>query len=249
MLELRTISAVRKGHSDAVIVATVTRGGRLPYLKRTWESVLGQRPGVPVHYMMAANAPDDETMAWLESHRRRFEFVSISPYNRGQNIPINEMLQLAMRMEVGWFIRVDDDCFFERPVQWLKHMLSVQRYFAKSSGQYVVMGPLVKGLRNPIPSHGTTKIRAGKAEIVPILGGICRMMPMSLMRYFRFNERMPMGSGEAMQLANFCAERNIPLIRDCTMTVTHGVSTDEQEAGDADWSYEHAMLQSLPFGL
>lgn len=199
--------------------------------------------------MIAANGPDDETRTWLQAHREINYWNFTHRHNRGQNIPMNEMLDAAMGLKVGWFVRVDDDCFFEKPKQWIKHMLSVQRYFHDSSGTNVVMGPLVKGLRNPIASRGTTKIRAGKAEIVPILGGICRMMPMSLMRYFRFNERMPMGAGEAMQLANFCAERNVPLIRDCTMTVTHGESTDAQEAKDSDWAYEHAMLQSLPYGL
>lgn len=199
--------------------------------------------------MLSANAADDEMTRWLHGNQHRMHYLNICGHNRGQNIPMNDMLDEAVRCGADWFVRVDDDCFFETPRQWVKHLLSLERFYLRNSGRHIVIGPVVKGLRNPIAAQGTMHIRAGKAEMVPILGGICRIMPMSLMRYFRFNERMPMGFGEASQLANFCAERNMPMVRDCTMTVTHGDSTDAQEAGDSDWSYEHAMLQALPYGL
>lgn len=249
MLELRTIPTVRKRDTNAVVIATVTRGNRLPYLQRTWASILKQRPGVPVHLMIAANAPNGDMSAWLDEHRSRFSLLNISSHNRGQNIPMNEMIDEAVKLDARWFLRVDDDCFFERPKQWLKHMLNMQTFLMQRLGSHCVLGPQVNGLRNPPETVSTQRIRGGKIEAVSILGGICRMAPMMTLRYFRLNERMPMGYGEALQLANLCAAKGIPVIRDCTMVVTHGDSTDKQESSDSDWAYEHAMLQAIPYGL
>ena len=86
-------------------------------------------------------------------------------------------------------------------------------------------------------------------EATDILGGLCRFMPMTVLRYWRFDERSPMGFGDSTHLSKFCKLKFIPQLRCMDIHVSHGESTDAQEAADPDWTYNHMMLQVMPYGL
>lgn len=117
------------------------------------------------------------------------------------------------------------------------------------------MGIDIQGLNNP-PIGGQkyffSKSKRGcgtKVEVVDIIGGIFRMTPLPMIKYFRWDERLPMGGGEARQFANYCGSVDMDMVRVLDVHATHGESTLRQEVKDRKWANEHDMLQYVPFGL
>ena len=88
------------------------------------------------------------------------------------------------------------------------------------SSERFSLGINVIGLDNP-PIGQKYRIGHREIEVCDILGGIFRMTPMRFMRYFRWDERLPMGMGEAKQFANFCESSNITLLRTRSVSATH----------------------------
>lgn len=232
-----------------MFVAVLTRAGRLSYLQRTMDELFKQHTGEPIHIALWVNGTDDFILAWVEKNRSRLDWIHVAPHNVGQHVAMNEMIDQAVKLGMGWFIRMDDDAWTKTPRQWIKRLLKIQYQHRAKFGHFAILGPKVEGLRAPPPTLHTGNVPAGSLEQVSMLGGICRMAPMSLLRYFRFNERMPMGGSEALQLADFCASKHVPILRDVGFVVSHGDSTDAQESANPDWTYEHAMLQVIPYGL
>jgi hypothetical protein len=195
--------------------------------------------------MLWANGPVAEDVkeghVWLHEH----------PFNVGQHIAHNAMLDECVRLNVTLHIRVDDDCFMTT-AKWLTRLLAAWSGFRARGWERVTMGIDIQGLRNPPPSTRLLEFTGvGKKKMidqVEILGGIFRATPMGLMRYFRWDERLPMGMGEARQFANYCKEMNVDMLRVRDITATHGESTDRQET-DTAWAAEHHRLQYIPFGL
>jgi len=171
-----------------------------------------------------------------------------SEHNYGQHIAMNRMLDEAVKFGADSFLRLDDDCEPDG-TDWMSRMVKFMRATFKQHGTTCTVSPTILGLRNPPVSTGFFQTGKVKAEVVEKLGGICRLMPMAVMRYFRFEERLPMGFGEANQFASYAKSIKMPLLRLRDVKVTHGESTDAQEAADPDWAYEHDMLQLVPYGL
>lgn len=169
-------------------------------------------------------------------------------HNTGQHIAINRLIQQAATNCADWFVRVDDDCEFQTR-DWLARMMHVQKRHVAIYKRPCVLSPYVHGLRNVPKAMGDVRIGKYHLQIVPMLGGICRMMPMGHLRYWRFDERMPMGFSEASAYARYCIQTGMPMLRCVNIEVGHGGSTGEQEKADPDWSYEHDMLQHTPYGL
>ena len=157
------------------------------------------------------------------------------------------MLDECVRREYEWHIRIDDDCWISTR-NWLKRLFAAQEAIKLLRGKYVVLGINVKGLNDPPPTIEAYEIGREVIERVDILGGIFRMSPMYLMRYFRWDERQAMGFGDATQFRSFCESTTTDLLRVQGIQATHGESTIKQEV-DAEWAYEHDMLQYLPLGL
>lgn len=175
-------------------------------------------------------------------------FFHEQSFNAGQHIAHNQMLDECVRLGVDWHVRVDDDCFLSNR-KWLPRLLKLQETFKERLGHYVVLSPAIDGLDNPPPAFGKAEFGKENIEQVDILGGIFRMSPMNIMRYFRWDERLPMGFGEAAQFASFCRSIKMDMMRVADMHITHGDSTQRQQVRDPIWSYEHDMLQYVPFGL
>lgn len=175
------------------------------------------------------------------------------PFNVGQHVAHNEMLDECVRRNVDWHIRVDDDCWI-RTRTWLKRLLKIQKQLKGMGGNYAVLGLNISGLDAPPPAV-TMRTRGYDLkdntiiENVEILGGIFRMTPMYLMRYFRWDERQAMGFGDATQFKSFCESAGLRLFRVRNIHASHGGSTQAQQAVDDVWSYEHDMLQYIPLGL
>jgi hypothetical protein len=158
------------------------------------------------------------------------------------------MLDECVRLGYDWHIRVDDDCWINSKT-WLTKLLYAQEKL-KDVGGYAVLGLNVLGLDNPPPTDRAFDIKRNTVlEHVYILGGIFRMAPMSLMRYFRWDERQAMGFGDATQFASYCDSVGMKMFRMRMLQCSHGGSTQTQVIANDDWNHEHDMLQFIPLGL
>lgn len=221
-----------------VVIGVLTRN-RPRYLA---ECLRGIRDG------MRTSVCDTRLMVWNNGAERIPEQTHGVGYNVGQHVSMNRMIDEASRLHADWFLRVDDDCVFQTP-HWLQKLMHIAMRHVAVYGRPCVLSPTVHGLRNPPQSMGDMYIGKYRCQVVPILGGICRLMPMSHLRYWRFDERMPMGWSEASTYAKYCMMTHMPILRTINVEVSHGGSTDAQEKADPDWAYESEMLKMCPWGL
>jgi hypothetical protein len=197
--------------------------------------------------MLWVNGKTDHSLA--DGHA----FYHAHPFNVGQHVAHNEMLDECVRRGVDWHIRVDDDCWITTRT-WLKRLLSIQDQLKTICGSPAVLGIDIQGLDNPPQpitrrTHGHELKGNTVLESMGILGGIFRMSPMPFIRYFRWDERQAMGFGDATQFASFCNSAGMPMFRVRNIHATHGGSTRAQALASVDWDYEHDMLQYMPLGL
>lgn len=189
--------------------------------------------------MLWANGPVAEDV------KQGHVFMHEHPFNAGQHVAHNAMLDEAAMLGYEFHARVDDDCF----ISTRKCFQRLLTLFDEFHGERLAMGIDVAGLNEPPKGILRSKIGREYVEKVDILGGIFRMAPMGLMRYFRWDERQSMGFGEARQFANYCSSLSAPLVRVQTIRCSHGGSTNKQREADPSWEYEHNMLQYIPLGL
>ena len=181
-------------------------------------------------------------------------------FNVGQHVAHNAMIDECVQLGITWHIRVDDDCWMKTKA-WHRRLMSVMENVKKLRGKYPVLGIRVDGLNNPpqtiaVASDGQQRARLlefkvgnEKVEAVEIVGGIFRMSHMSLLRYFRWDERQAMGFGDATQFKSLCESTGTDMLRVASVRCTHGESTNKQNEANPSWSHEHDMLQYVPLGL
>ena len=170
-------------------------------------------------------------------------------HNVGQHISINRMIQDASDARADYFLRIDDDCVFVTK-NALAKLVRLARRHEEIYKRTCVLSPYVHGLRFPPQSMADMHIGKYNCQIVSILGGICRLMPMSHLRYFRFDERMPMGWSEASTYAKYCIQTYMPMLRCLNIEVDHGDPDTEAHAGaETQLAYEREMLKYTPYGL
>jgi hypothetical protein len=174
---------------------------------------------------------------WFYSH----------PFNSGQHVAHNEMLDECVRRDYDWHIRVDDDCWIITR-KWLGRLLRVADNVKASTGMWPVLSPQIEGLDAPPQTIGAHDIGIEIVEKVEMLGGIFRMSHMGLIRYFRWDERQAMGFGDASQFKSFCDSARSDLLRVRGIRATHGESTQRQNM-NAAWKVQHDMDQYVPLGL
>lgn len=220
----------------------MTRAGRERYLAKTLKSLRTQNVMTMLWVNGATSSPHSDGHAYFHGH----------PFNAGQHVAHNEMLDECVRRKVDWHIRVDDDCWITTRT-WLKRLLKIQKQLKDlRGGNYAVLGLNISGLDAPPPSthaRGFDLKDNTIIENVEILGGIFRMTPMYLMRYFRWDERQAMGFGDATQFKSYCESAGLRMFRVRNIHASHGGSTQAQIASGGDWNYEHDMLQYMPLGL
>ncbi len=237
MFQLLTIPGPKKKQKPIIAVAVLTRN-RPEYLARTLAGIKAARH----------STFDMHLMVWNNGSETIPEQTHGIGHNVGQHYAMNRMIDEAVLVDADYFVRVDEDCFFETK-GWLRTFIKLYKSHVKRYKRTCLIGPNIHGLRNPPKPISRFNIGKHKMEAVDILGGLCRFAPMTFLRYWRFDERTPMGFGDATSLSQFCKMKYIPQIRCMDVHVSHGESTDAQEAADPDWAYNHMMLQVMPYGL
>lgn len=237
MLQLRTIPGPKQRSKPRIAIAVLTRD-RPEYLARTLAGIKAARH----------STFDMHLMVWNNGRESIPEQTHGIGHNVGQHYSMNRMIDEAILVDSDYFARVDEDCFFETK-GWLKTMLSLYKKHLKKYKRTCVIGPNVHGLRNPPVPISRFKLGKYNMEACEILGGICRFVPMGLLRYWRFDERSPMGFGDATMMSKYFQQQFVPQLRCMDIHVSHGESTDAQESANSDWAYKHDMLQVIPYGL
>jgi hypothetical protein len=224
-----------------VAIAIVTRGERHEYLARTLKGILVQRKSVKMDVAVWFNS--DSTVSV------KADWVHRAGHNMGQHIAMNAMLDRACNLNARYFLRVDDDCFTEKPKMWISRLVRIADKHEETYKTPCFLAPKVRGLKFPPAAIGEVRIGKMHLHLMEMLGGICRLHPMSVMHDWRWNVRLPMGFGEANQIASIARQRSLPMLRDIGSVVSHGGSTGHQEERDPKWKAEHDRLQVIPYGL
>src|SRR3990172_12956925 len=224
MFQLRTVPGPAQRSQPRVAACIVTRAGRERYLQRT---------------LNALRRCDITTLLWVNgasSHKQAdgHSYYHSHPFNVGQHVAHNEMLDECVRLDVDWHIRVDDDCWLGTR-KWLPRLLDAQEAIKRQRNKYAVLGLDIAGLQNPPLTTQAYEFGRERLERVDVLGGIFRMSHMSIMRYFRWDERLPMGFGEASQFASFAKSIDADMFRVSTVKASHGESTKKQQQVNEAW--------------
>lgn len=231
--------ASRPAHTKPLITIGVLTLNRPEYLARCLD---GLRDG------MRTSLCESRLFVWNNGDAPIPDQTHGVGHNVGQHISMNRLIDEANELNADWFLRVDEDCVFQTR-NWLAKMIRIVQRHVVDYKIPCVLSPYIHGLRNPPTAMADVRIGKYTCQIVPILGGICRLMPMSHLRYWRFDERMPMGWSEASTYAKYCALTRMPMLRCPQIEVSHGESTDAQESADPSWAYESEMRKMVPYGL
>lgn len=184
------------------------------------------------------------------------------PENRGQHHALREALALARAHGYHWLLRLDPDLSFKTR-GWLSAeakdkrgrlrlgMLERLEWMREHSGDSlyrIVAAPRVVGLRNPLlPIAMLQPVgQPFPAELMDVLGGACRLHPVSLLEGFEPDIYDPVNRGDPQQMALWVREHGGLLVRFPDIRVLH--PTDELEAADTpEQADERLYAQWWPF--
>ena len=222
----------------SILAFTVTHGDRvyLPSLVRkargtagTWFDWLvvlsGASPRQRAEADVLLNHPE----------RRGIQHLVSWDENRGQHHAFAEALALARQGGYRWLLRLDDDCRFKTK-RWLKKLVEQTEALRERAGDPVerlVVGPKVIGLKHPVKPIGVIeKGQRFPAQVVPLLGGVCRLHPVRLLDGFTPPVWEPLGRGDPEAIAEWVKRAGGMLVRFPNIRVLH--PTEELEARDSD---------------
>jgi hypothetical protein len=95
----------------------------------------------------------------------------------------------------------------------------------------LIAGPRIIGLRHAIPSIGSLdKGQRFPAEVVPILGGVCRLHPVELMKDYKPDLYAPLGRGDPEGILGYIGSDRGILVRFPDIRLIH--KTDDLERKD-----------------
>jgi len=156
------------------------------------------------------------------------------PENRGQHHAFAEALALARQGGYRWLLRLDDDVRFKTK-RWLKKLIQQTLDLRARAGDPVdrlVVAPKVIGLRNqPKIRAVLEKGQPYQAQLMELLGGVCRLHPVRLLDGFEPPLDEAIGRGDPEAIAIWCRRVGGLLVRFPNIRVVH--RTDDLEAKDS----------------
>ena len=232
-----------------VAIYTITRN-RLDYTKKAFDS-LKKKAGFPYRHYVWDNESTDGTIEWLKDQDDLIVFTS--KVNVGQHLAANNML-LQMRWsgakyveggnpdDYDYIVRFDNDCFV-KSVRILSRMIEASELMKDTA----ILSPRVDGLNNKVERFATKSFGKYNMGFVEILGGIFRLHPAPLFNSFLFDTRHPMGIGDAAQVSKWAMTNKIPQAYVENLSVSHGISTNEQYRQIPDYFSGHVCYQRYPY--
>lgn len=224
-----------------VTVITLTRD-RKELTRRCLDSI--RASGQRFRHIVIDQGSMDGTVEFVRQAHPTAEVVEAGE-NLGISVGFNRGLELAR--DADYVLTVDNDCEFITK-RWLAKLIRAQKVLAAKDKRAVV-SPRVKNLKHPPAVYAAYRGDGFTFGFAEILGGICRLMPKSVAREFRFNERLPMAYGQDQQFAGWCQERSIPMAYVEDIIVRHMMTDDEQETAMPEYMRRKGFELYIPYGL
>ncbi len=181
-----------------VAVLTLTRD-RLEYTQHCFAR-LHEHAGCDFDHYVFDQGSTDGTASWLaeEEALGYFHEVNLSPHNLGIHKAMNYWLdRIDGRYDV--VVKVDNDCELIRP--------GTLRAVAEChiADPDAMIGPLVRGLRSPMPRGLVRDIVGHRVAETPMIGGIMQPVPAG----YRYDESQPtwgMDDNRLCDQASWCGQ-------------------------------------------
>ena len=121
----------------------------------------------------------------------------------------------------------------------------------RDSGVVPVLSPKITKLKHPPETIIAGDDIGFEYELVPVLGGICRLHPAEFFQGFRYNKFGALGFGEALETAERADRVNARLLRVPSIEVEHAYGEDGQkERWPEDFTWERKVLSRyVGYGL
>ena len=220
-----------------IAVYCITRD-RLDYTRKSLK-LLRKMAGLDIDLFVADNGSRYSMTTYLKKERSagNIKYLKLYRENVGQNIATNHLIDEILKGDYKWILRWDNDAI-PRSRRFLKKLVRrTERLLA--SGIICVTSPRISKLKHEPPALFLGDELGFPYESVQILGGICRLHPAfmfhnwrTLTKPFRFSKYAPLGFGEASEMAGFCGECSIQMLRFTDLEVEHFGGSDSQELED-----------------
>jgi glycosyltransferase involved in cell wall biosynthesis len=190
-----------------ILAFTPTYGDR-PFIS-TLVPAARRTAGIWFDWLVVAGRPSSQLRTEAEillnkPDRTGIQYFKTWPDNRGQHHATKVALDLARTQGYKWLLRLDDDVSFKTD-RWLKKLINRDgelREKAPHKLPYLVMVPFVTGLQNQIEPIGFLEYgQSFRAELLPICGGVCRLMPVKALEGYDPPMFAPKGRGDPQSLA------------------------------------------------
>jgi len=208
-----------------VAVYTLTRD-RLPYTRKSLKA-LRVMAGLDFDYYVGDNGSGADTREYLveQAEKGRIHTLQLHDENIGQNLAANALLD-EMGPGYDWIVRWDND-MIPRTRRFLAKLLRVGER-CKEYGVIPVLTPTITKLKFPPPALRMVDMEELELEQIGIAGGMCRAHTGKMFEDFRYNKFAPLGFGEANEMANFCEQTGVPILRVPGLEVEHLYGEDKQ---------------------
>jgi len=220
-----------------VAVYTICRGGRAELTKKSLD-MLRRWSDISFDHYVACNGADKATNKVVADLKFKGAVKAFHKHDRnwGQNLAANWLLDEIENVEAGerggerydLILRWDDDAL-PRTRRFLKRLVRTATKAAELSNVWSVWSPKITKLKHPPVALTAPGDDLGEPyEIVPILGGICRLHPRPLFDDWRFNKFGAKGFGEAREVSDRCKKAQIAMVRLLSVEVEHAYGEDGQ---------------------
>jgi len=144
--------------------------------------------------------------------------------NVGQHYATAFALRYAREQGYKWILRLDDDVE-PKSRHWLSNMIQRVEKLRELSGDdayRLIAGPKVIGLINPIHPIGAMQLnQTFPVDIMPILGGVCRLHPVDFLNKYEPPLIAPKGRRDPESIAAYASRNEGILIRFPDIRVIH----------------------------
>lgn len=183
-------------------------------------------------------SPETQTMLYdllFRADRLGIQALKVWPENRGQHYATREALAHARSNGYEWLLRLDDDVQ-PKTTDWLARMLQrlaalrAARKAVSGDAEWFVAAPRVLGLKNPLKPEAEISLKGIKfpVDVMPMLGGVCRLHPLALLEGYEPPLLDPKGRGDPGSIAGHVVSKMKGLlIRFPDIRVVHDTATIE----------------------
>lgn len=242
-----------------ILAFTPTYGDR-PFIS-TLVPAARSTAGTWFDWLVVAGRPSNQLSIEAETLLRKPEGVGIQYFktwaeNRGQHHATKYAIELARTQGYKWLLRLDDDVSFKTD-RWLRKMVNRDgelREKAPHKLPFLVMAPFVVGLNNQLDPLGVLDYKQGyRAELMAMLGGVCRLMPVKALDGYEPPLFAPKGRSDPQSLCahlrigeGFVEDSKALMIRFPDIRVVH--RTNQLEGMDTpEQAHERRMAKYWPY--